>query len=117
MDQTEYVIKIFRLLCSLTAVSLCTYWVYIFNLNEQTSIVEYKSFSPELGVDNIPTISLCFDNPFLENRLAEYGTDQDSYLSFLEGKSFNEKMLKIDYNSVTLNITRYIKEYEILFKN
>ena len=117
MDQTEWLIKIFRFLCLLTAISLCTYWFYKFQLNEGTSVVNFKKFSPESRVDNIPTISLCFDNPFLNDSLAEYGTDQDDYLSFLEGKSFNEKMLKIDYNSVTLNITSYIKEYEILFKN
>ena len=117
MDQTEWLIKIFRFLCLLTAISLCTYWFYKFQLNEGTSVVNFKKFSPESRVDNIPTISLCFDNPVLNDSLAEYGTDQDDYLSFLEGKSFNEKMLKIDYNYVTLNITNYIKEYQIFFKN
>ena len=117
MDQTQSIIRIFRILCLLTALSLCTYWIYKFHLNEETSVVNYKRFSPESGVDIVPTMSLCFDNPFLKNRLAEYGTDQDAYLSFLEGKSFDEKMLEIDYNYVTLNITNYIKEYQIFFKN
>ena len=117
MYQTKSFINLFRLICLLTTISLCIYWFYTFSLNEGKSEVRYIRFSPESSVSNIPTLSLCFGNPFLKDQLARYGTDEDSYLSFLEGKSFDEKMMNISFHLVTMNITDYIKDYQIFFKN
>ena len=51
------------------------------------------------------------------DRLAEHGTDEVEYLSFLSGNYYDQKMLSIDYNMVTTNITNYVKGYEIYFNN
>ena len=117
MYQTNSLVNLFRLVCLLTTISLCIYWFYTFSLNEGKSEVQYIRFSPESSVTNVPTMSLCFGNPFLKDQLSRYGTNEDSYLSFLEGKSFDEKMMNINYHLVTMNITDYIKEYQIFFKN
>ena len=117
MSGTNTLIKSFRVLCLLITISMCIYWIYLFNLNEGKSEINYQQFAPESLDAVIPTLTLCLDNPFLNDRLAEFGTDNKSYFSFLAGKSFDEKMLKIDLNLVTTNITHYVKDYQIFFKN
>lgn len=109
--------SLFRFLCLLTTLSMCIYWCYKFSMNEEKSVINYKTFSVTSPDAIFPTLSLCFENPFLKSRLAEYGTDEKEYLSFLSGNYFDEKMLGIDYNMVTKKITDYIKGYEIYFNN
>ena len=117
MIEPQHVLRLFRILCSLTTISLCIYWCYQFSLNEGSSEINYKKISPELDDAVLPSLSLCLENPFLNYRLAEFGTNNISYLSFLNGTSFDKKMLRIDFNSVTTNITDHIKEFRIYFKN
>ena len=117
MIETQHVLKLFKILCSLTTILMCIYWCYQFSLNEGSSEIKYKKFSPELHDAVVPALTICLENPFLNDRLAEFGTNNISYLSFLKGTSFDEKMLNIDFNSVTINITDHIKEFKIYFKN
>ena len=98
-------------------IDVCTFWCYKFSMNEQKSVINYKTFSVTSPDAIFPTLSFCLENPFLKDRLAEYGTDEEKYLSFLSGNYFDEKMLSIDYNMVTTNITNYVKGYEIYFNN
>ena len=93
------------------------YWCYKFSLNEGKSAIHYRKFSLTTKDPVIPTLSLCFKNPFLQDRLTAFGMNEESYLSFLAGNSFDKKILNIDFNSVTMNITDYIKEYQVFFKN
>lgn len=117
MNYKDIVIKLFRLLCLLTAISMSIYWCYRFSLNEGTSAINYRKLSLLSEDPIIPTLSLCFKNPFLQDRLSEFGTNEDDYLSFLEGEYFDKKMLSIDFNLVTINITKYIKGYHVAFNN
>ena len=109
--------SLFRFLCLLTTLSMCIYWCYKFSMNEEKSVINYKTFSVTSPDAIFPTLSFCLENPFLTDRLAEHGTDEVEYLSFLSGNYFDQKMLSIDYNMVTTNITDYVKGYEIYFNN
>ena len=64
-----------------------------------------------------PTLSLCISNPFVENRLAEYGCNETSYSAFLAGKIFSWELMSINYSYVTTDIADFIKGYETYFKN
>ena len=108
MTLKDILIKLFKLVCLLITISMSIYWCYKFSLNEGTSAVHYRKFSLTAKDPVIPTLSLCFENPFLQDRLTEFGTKEESYLSFLDGNSFDKKILNIDFNSVTMNITDYI---------
>ena len=117
MSGTNTLIKSFRVLCLLITISMCIYWIYLFNLNEGKSEINYRKFAPESIDAVVPTLTLCLDNPFLNDRLADFGTDNNSYFSFLAGKSFDKKMLRIDLDLVTSNITHHVKDYQIIFRN
>ena len=94
MNYKDIVIKLFRLLCLLTAISMSIYWCYKFSLDEGTSAINYRKFSLLSEDPIVPTLTLCFKNPFLRDRLTDLGTNEDSYLSFLAGKSFDEKTVE-----------------------
>lgn len=106
----------FVILCVFVTVSLCLYWCYKYNLNEDLSVVHYKQFY-ETNDDVFPTMSLCLGNPFSEQHLAEYGVNKTSYLEFLKGKKFTKVMKNINYSRVTRDVVDFIKGYRIYFRN
>ena len=107
---------IFILLCVSATISMLVYWSYKFKLDEDSSVITYRKFY-ERESDVYPTISICLESPFLNQRLAEYGVDQSLYLKFLRGDYFSEDMLKIDYSNVTFDISDHVKGYEMYFRN
>ena len=107
---------LFAFVCVLAAISICVYWVYKYRLDEDLSVITYRKFY-EKENDVYPTVSLCFNNPFLAKRLAEYGVNESAYLNFLVGEYFSEEMLKINYENVTIDISNYVKGHMIYFNN
>ena len=73
--------------------------------NEDVSKTSIHKFhqKPE---NRYPVTTLCFKNPFIEKKLKYYGKSVDiaSYLSFLNGKLWSERMLSIDYDNVTVSL-------------
>ena len=106
----------FCALCASVAIGLCSYYLYKFGLDEELSVVHYTKFY-ETKDKVLPTVSLCFKNPFLQERLSEYRSNQTSYSAFLAGKLFSTELLRINYSYVTTNIEDYIKGYKIYFQN
>ena len=77
-------------------------YIHLYTLNYDVSRVDYKIFHAE--EDNIyPSISLCFGDVFVEEKLKKYGVNQSLYLQFLKGEFFSQSMLYINYTNVTLN--------------
>ena len=106
----------FTLFCALLTVSFVVYWCYQFTLNEDLSVVQYKEFQ-EKDDKIFPTVSLCLGNPFLKEKLDDYDVDETTYLAFLEGSTYSNKMLNINFSHVTIDIKDYIKGYNLRFKN
>ena len=107
---------IFTFLCIFTTLSMIYYWGYKFSLDEDISVITYRKFY-EREDDVYPTASICLENPFLKQRLAEYGVNQSLYLKYLRGEYFSENMLRIPYKNVTIDISNYIKGYILLHGN
>ena len=84
---------LFSVLCVLAAISICVYWVYKYRLDEDLSVITYQKFY-ERENDVYPTVSLCFNNPFMAKRLAESGVNESAYLSFLTGEYFSDEMFE-----------------------
>ena len=102
--------------CVIAAISICVYWIYKYRLDEDLSVITYREFY-EREDDVHPTVSLCLKNPFLSERLAEYGINKSLYLNFLNGNYFSKQMLAINYENVTIDISDYIKGYLNIFRN
>ena len=53
-----------------------------------------------------PSLSICIRNPILEDKFEQYGDasiNKQTYYNFLDGLNWNEKMLVVDYDNVTVS--------------
>ena len=104
------------LLCTFATVFMCIYWVYRYSLNEDFGVVTYKGFY-ERENDASPTVSLCLENPFLNQELAKYGVNKSLYLQFLKGEYMSRDMMNVNYQNISIDIADYIKGYHTYFRN
>ena len=115
---------VFHFLCGVATVGFTIYCVHQYIKDEDVARIEFAEFNAE--EDNIyPTITLCFPSPLIEEKLASYGEGitVGSYSAFLTGQngSWDERMAKIDYDDVSINIEDYFlgkyrkihKDYEL----
>ena len=100
------------------AMSLTCYWIYVYTLNEDLCTVDYKKYY-EREKDVFPVLSICLKDPISSNKLNKVNPsiNVSSYLKFLTGQVFDEKLLDIDYSSIIHNMTDYIEEDQILYRN
>lgn len=103
-------------LCVSATVALTVFWLYKYTLNEDVSLLDYKKFY-EAEEDVHPVLSLCFANPFLQDKLAQHGTNQSVFLDFLRGEYFSNEMLDIDYDTVTLDLRDFIQKVWVAWRN
>ena len=107
---TENLVLIFHLLCLSAALSMTIYCAYEFSKNDDLSEVLHKRFNEdEEGI--YPQITMCFANPYLNDKLVQYGEgiNSTSYGQFLIGYSdWDDRMGQIQYENVTLDLNRYL---------
>ena len=79
-----YFAACFHFLCCSSVLSLVSYWIYIYNLNEDLCLVDYKNYF-ETESDEPPVLSICLNNPISEEKLkiSAPQIDLDTYLGFL----------------------------------
>ena len=112
---------IFHLFCLFTTAGLVGFWTYKFSMNDDLSIVEYKQYDMKDADDTSesPYLShtMCFRNPFLASKGIHLNASEksrvESYLSGTEGEEFPD----FNYNSLALNLTDYVKDYYIRWRN
>ena len=88
-------------------------WLNKFLMNEDLCLVDYKPFESGDEEINLPDISLCFIDPFIDERLRQLQTNESAYRNHLNGKYFDETLTKIDYRHVTIDL----KEFFIAYSN
>ena len=100
----------------LTAFIYCSVDRYL--KDEDVSVISFKTFHQ--NDDNLyPTTTLCFYNPFLQNKLEQYGPgiNVTSYSQYLQGKIHNEQMKHIPYDDVTIRMQDYLHGMSGKFEN
>ena len=110
--------KVFHFICSTAAFSLTSWCIYKYIKDDDVSHVNYKRYHSDK--DSIyPSLTLCFNNPFLNEKLEQYGDgiNTTTYSKFLKGLYWDERMTKIDYDNVTLDIVRYLDQAKIVLAN
>lgn len=107
--------KLFCVACVLATVGLQIKCLYKYCLNEDVSRVIYKRFHSEKNAI-YPSISFCIINPFLEKEVQKYGDgiNVTSYSYFLQGLLWDERMLKINYDSVTVSLTENLRYFDVV---
>ena len=92
-------------LCMILTLGFSMQCLFKYLENEDVSKTSIQKFhqKPE---NRYPVTTLCFKNPFIEKKLRYYGESVDikSYLSFLNGKLWSDRMLSIDYDNVTVSL-------------
>ena len=106
---------LFHLICIAATIGTTSWCFYIFILDKDVCLVDFKEFGEEKEYI-YPSFSLVFANPFIEGKLKGYGENitTTSYVSFLKGFHWDDRMVNISYDNVTLDINDYFLGYNIL---
>ena len=103
----------FHLVCLLTTAGLLSYCIYKFIQNESTSLVDFQTYH-RTEKDIYPSFSLCFSGEGIYGKANLKNITK--YKSFLRGSLWDDQLLKIDYDEVTINFLDYV-EYVVIRNN
>jgi hypothetical protein len=111
-------VALFHLVCWTSTISFISYWVYLFSLNQDLTVMDYKRYYDDASY-KYPMLSLCLRAPFDTIKLQKMSTNVNatSYLEFLEGKHFSTEMLQYDYQNIIVNISEYVVNYWSAWRN
>ena len=96
--------NIFLLVCVVATISLQIKCLSHYFKDEDVSIVHYTKFYASKD-DVYPSLSICILPPFLEDKFDSYeeGINLTSYVQFLKGDLWDDRMLEVDYDNVTVS--------------
>lgn len=108
----------FTVLCWASTISIMLYWIYLFSLNEDLTVLDYKTYYYDES-SAYPILSLCFKNPFNKTKLEQRSKriDAESYLEFLEGNNYSSEMWGHDFKEIPFDISEHIVSYWIEWRN
>ena len=75
--------RIFHLICSISAFSLTCWCIYKYMKDEDVSLVNYKRYHSDKN-SIYPSLTLCFNNPFLNDRLESFGKEGKRLLELFQ---------------------------------
>ena len=116
MQQKVSLASIFRFLCLILTLLLLSYCTWRYIQDGSTSLIDVRTYHTTKK-DIYPSLSLCFygNEIYDRNKLNQtYGikTPKD-YMAFLEGQTWEDKMTKIEYDDVTMDLSNYVQSIDI----
>ena len=117
-DFTTIADIVHRIIYLILTLSLSIYWISIFSRNEDLVTIDHtKYYAREENV--YPELSLCLANSISEKKLAKLypNISEQFYKQFLRGETFDYKFPDIDYQSIIENMTDYIEEDFLRYRN
>ena len=114
----DIITSAFNVLCWAVSITVSVYWIHQYIQNEDLSIVNNKKFYQKRD-DVFPVLSLCFKNPFPETYFENMGgkINTTDYVNFLKGQYHNDQLLTIDYRNASMDISEFVEEIYIKWKN
>ena len=111
-------ISLYNYICFLVAVGLIIYWIYVFYLDEDLCVVDYKKYHED-ELDLYPTISLCLQDSISESklRLLNPKVNKSTYLKFLKGEFFDVDMRKLEYRNAAMDMNDFAVIEYLGFRN
>ena len=100
----------FHLVCIGIIIASITTFMSDFHDNKSTSLVDFKRFHGT-EIDNYPDFSLCILGIWNIEKLKDMNyriEDVQRYVKFLRGEIWDQNMLAIDYDDVTVNMTELV---------
>ena len=110
----------FSFCCYLATLALLVFCFNIYLKDDNITEIRYKKFNDDT-FSPYPSISFCTQltpNMVSENKLKKFGIEinKSSYIDFLMGKFWDEKMLDLNYDEATTSMENYIF-YSRVFKS
>ena len=99
--------NLFLVLCVAATISLQIQCIIHYFDDEDVSMVQFTRF--QSTKDTVyPSLTFCILPPFLEDRFDVYeqGINMTSYVEFLRGDLWDERMLDVDYDNVTVSFSK-----------
>ena len=98
-----------RGICGLITICCTLFCIYQYELDEDVARIEFAEFNSNEN-HIYPTVTMCIPNPLLEKKLVTYGDgiNVSSYTDFVGGYLWDERMLYIDYDDVSIYIANYL---------
>lgn len=103
---------VFYFVCVILTIVAVFKCINTFLQDNDVSLVNFKKFNSDKDAV-YPSVSLCFGNPFLKEQLVLLGSNVSSYVNFLTGNEWDETLVRIDYDKVTVDISQYVLGYEL----
>ena len=99
----------FMAVCIVGVGFMVGYWFYKYEVDDRDiGVVDYVSLEEAEDVE-FPVVSMCFENPFLDERLNETDPQINSttYLQYLKGDMYTEQFKLIDYDFIIMILYTY----------
>ena len=108
---------IFKMICVILTTSMIGFWTYKYQMNEDVSLIEYKSIDSMTEV-MIPEFTICIAKPFVAKTLQEFGgnvthVEYNKYLRGVERYQNDERFKNISFLSATIDVFDYL-QYPIM---
>lgn len=118
MKNIDIVTYLIKTICVLVTLILVGFWLYRYILDEDSSVIENRSYFDDED-DVFPVMSLCFEQEFNDEVLKSMNARFSAvdYRNFLIGDHYDPLMTKIDYHSVTTNMSDFILGFDVEFRN
>ena len=118
MSNWKVIQFIFKCLCIIATCALLVLWVHTYLLDKDVSVIEGRSYY-DTEDDVFPVMSICFKQSFDDKHFEKFGQNITglNYQKYLLGEYFDKDMEKVDYDSVTTNISEFIISYNVEFAN
>ena len=104
------------LVCLFGTIGLTTYSISRYLENGNLTLMQTTKFHSSKEAI-YPSFSICILPPFLENKFDIYDTpdiNMTSYIQFLQGKLWDERMLEVDYDNVTISLSDNLLDSEFM---
>ena len=110
---------LYHTVCIFSVLGLTGWCVHRYMKNEDATELSFKKLHNS-EEDIYPSITLCFNRPFLENQLHKYdpGLTINTYKEFLSGKAKNKKWnvtyRDVKYDNVTITLEDFLADLSVL---
>ena len=97
--------------CLIFAICLAFWCLFEYSKNEEFTETSFQVFNSDKQGSQYPSMTLCTMNSYDDIKFGKYNDSNinpTSYSKFLKGKYWNENMLSVDYDLVTINVEDYI---------
>ena len=100
---------VFNVLCLAATISLVYWCLHGYLQDDNLSEITFTKFNKDES-SPYPELTLCLQNPFLEDKLKDLGTgiNSSTYRQYLQGELWDDRMVDVDFDNVTINLENYL---------